>query len=230
MPTCPRVWTVIDELPPVRSRRFPRHEIDPFRRPGEKVRAGLDQRGLDSWVCVNPDSSRGTSRQGLHEPRRIVVGAFEPSDADAVAALYAAIRFSSPVVRSDVNSPRYQAAANRILMTRIVHHEIANVCEATGADVVKGRRRWWGSTSASAALSACRDGYGGLCFPKDSSRSSNRVESGYHFQLLSGRDRGQRAAGASGDRQVELRHLARLAREDGSPARLAFKAKHRRHA
>src|SRR3954471_14829115 len=70
-------------------------------------------------------------------PDRIVVGAFENADADAVAALYDKI--DAPVVRGDVNSAEMiKLAANAFLMTRISFiNEIANVCEATGADVVE---------------------------------------------------------------------------------------------
>jgi UDPglucose 6-dehydrogenase len=119
-------------------------------------------------------------------PDRIVVGAFEPEDADAVAALYADI--DAPVVRSDVNSAEMiKLAANAFLMTRISFiNEIANVCEATGADVVKvaegvGLDRRLGPHFLKAGI-----GYGGSCFPKDSLALKQLASnSGYHFQLLS---------------------------------------------
>ena len=70
-------------------------------------------------------------------PDRIVVGAFEDADANAVVALHDGI--DGPVVRADVASAEMiKLAANAALMTRISFiNEIANVCEATGADVVK---------------------------------------------------------------------------------------------
>jgi UDPglucose 6-dehydrogenase len=78
-------------------------------------------------------------------------------------------------------------AANAFLMTRISFiNEIANVCEATGADVVQvaegiGLDRRLGPHFLRAGI-----GYGGSCFPKDSLALKQLASnSGYHFQLLS---------------------------------------------
>jgi UDPglucose 6-dehydrogenase len=72
-------------------------------------------------------------------------------------------------------------------MTRISFiNEIANVCEATGADVVKvaegiGLDKRLGPHFLRAGI-----GYGGSCFPKDSLALKQLASnSGYHFQLLS---------------------------------------------
>ena len=67
----------------------------------------------------------------------MVIGAFEEEDGERVAGLYAEL--DGPIVRMDVNSAEMvKLASNAFLMTRISFiNEIANVCEATGADVVK---------------------------------------------------------------------------------------------
>ena len=77
-------------------------------------------------------------------------------------------------------------AANAALMTRISFiNEIANVCEATGADVVRvaegiGLDRRIGPSFLRAGI-----GFGGSCFPKDSlALKQLAANSGYHFQLL----------------------------------------------
>ena len=77
-------------------------------------------------------------------------------------------------------------AANAALMTRISFiNEIANVCEATGADVVQvaegiGLDRRIGPSFLRAGI-----GFGGSCFPKDSlALKQLAANSGYHFQLL----------------------------------------------
>ena len=155
---------------------------------GETVRAGLDQRGLDHvGYASNPEFlAEGRAVKDFMNPDRIVVGAFEPDDADAVAELYSAI--DAPLVRSDVNSAEMiKLAANAFLMTRISFiNEIANVCEATGADVVKvaegvGLDKRLGPHFLRAGI-----GYGGSCFPKDSLALKQLASnSGYHFQLLS---------------------------------------------
>jgi UDPglucose 6-dehydrogenase len=77
-------------------------------------------------------------------------------------------------------------ASNAFLMTRISFiNEIANVCEATGADVVKvaegvGLDQRLGPHFLRAGV-----GWGGSCFPKDSlALKQLAANSGYHFQLL----------------------------------------------
>jgi len=119
------------------------------------------------------------------KPDRIVVGAYEEEDADAVAALHAGI--DAPVVRTDVNSAEMiKLAANAFLMTRVSFvNEIANVCELVGADVNSvaegvGLDRRLGPHFLRAGV-----GYGGSCFPKDSlALKQLAANSGYHFQLL----------------------------------------------
>ena len=120
------------------------------------------------------------------EPDRIVVGAFDDADGDAVAALHAGI--DAPVVRADVNSAEMiKLAANAFLMTRVSFvNEIANVCELVGADVQRvaegvGLDHRLGPHFLRAGI-----GYGGSCFPKDSlALKQLAANSGYHFQLLS---------------------------------------------
>jgi UDPglucose 6-dehydrogenase len=154
---------------------------------GEKVRAGLDERGLEHVGYVsNPEFlAEGNAVRDFMKPDRIVIGADDGADADAVATLYESIE--GPIVRCDVNSAEMiKLAANAFLMTRISFiNEIANVCEATGADVVKvaegiGLDHRLGPHFLRAGI-----GYGGSCFPKDSLALKQLASnSGYHFQLL----------------------------------------------
>jgi UDPglucose 6-dehydrogenase len=134
-----RVWTVVDELPALGGRPILVMKSTVPVGTGEKVRHGLDARGLTHVAYVsNPEFlSEGRAVRDFMNPDRIVVGAFEAADADAVATLYD--RLDCRVVRCDVNSAEMiKLAANAFLMTRISFiNEIANVCEATGADVVK---------------------------------------------------------------------------------------------
>ena len=164
------VWTVIDELPAVEHRVVVAMKSTVPVGTGEKVRHRLDQRGLGHVGYVsNPEfTAEGTAVRDFMEPDRIVVGAFDEADGDAVEALHRGI--DAPVVRSDVASAEMiKLAANAALMTRISFiNEIANVCEATGADVVKvaegiGHDRRIGKSFLRAGV-----GFGGSCFPKDS--------------------------------------------------------------
>jgi UDPglucose 6-dehydrogenase len=131
-----RVWTVVDELPPDTRTTIVMKSTVPVGT-GEKVRAELDSRGLARVGYVsNPEfTAEGTAVRDFMEPDRIVVGAFDDADGEAVERLHVGI--DAPVVRADVNSAEMiKLAANAFLMTRVSFiNEIANVCELVGADV-----------------------------------------------------------------------------------------------
>jgi UDPglucose 6-dehydrogenase len=181
------VWTVIEELPEVDRRIVVAMKSTVPVGTGEKVRHRLDARGLGHVGYVsNPEfTAEGTAVKDFMEPDRIVIGAFDAADADAVAELHDGI--DAPIVRADVASAEMiKLAANAALMTRISFiNEIANVCEATGADVVKvaegiGYDRRIGKSFLRAGV-----GFGGSCFPKDSlALKQLAANSGYHFQVL----------------------------------------------
>jgi UDPglucose 6-dehydrogenase len=182
-----RVWTVVDELPRLARRAILVMKSTVPVGTGEKVLAGLEARGLDVGYVSNPEFlSEGRAVRDFMQPDRIVIGAFEEADGDTVARLYESL--GAPIVRSDVNSAEMiKLAANAFLMTRISFiNEIANVCEATGADVVKvaegvGLDHRLGPHFLRAGI-----GWGGSCFPKDSLALKQLASnSGYHFQLLS---------------------------------------------
>ena len=182
-----RVWTVIEELPPLDGRPVIVMKSTVPVGTGDKVRIGLDARGLSHvGYASNPEFlAEGNAVNDFMHPDRVVVGAYEPEDGEAVAALYDEL--DAQIVRCDVNSAEMiKLAANAFLMTRISFiNEIANVCEATGADVVRvaegiGLDHRLGPHFLRAGI-----GYGGSCFPKDSLALKQLASnSGYHFQLL----------------------------------------------
>jgi UDPglucose 6-dehydrogenase len=181
------VWTVVDELVGVEGRPIMVMKSTVPVGTGGKVRNRLDERGLGHVGYVsNPEfTAEGTAVRDFQQPDRIVIGSFEAADGDAVEQLHTGIE--GPVVRTDVASAEMiKLAANAALMTRISFiNEIANVCEATGADVVQvaagiGLDRRVGPSFLRAGI-----GYGGSCFPKDSlALKQLAANSGYHFQLL----------------------------------------------
>jgi UDPglucose 6-dehydrogenase len=181
------VWTVLDELPRLDRRIVLVMKSTVPVGTGEKVRAALDARGLDHvGYAANPEFlAEGTAVRDFLEPDRVVVGAFDQADADAIEALHAGL--DAPVVRTDVASAEMiKLAANAFLATRISFiNEIANVCEVTGANVDAvargmGLDRRIGTRYLSAGI-----GYGGSCFPKDVSFLKLLAgNSGYHFQLV----------------------------------------------
>jgi UDPglucose 6-dehydrogenase len=154
---------------------------------GRRLRAELNQRGLEAVGYVsNPEfTAEGTAVRDFLEPDRIVIGAFDAEDGDAVEALHVGI--DAPVVRADVNSAEMiKLAANAFLVTRISFiNEIANVCELVGADVKRvaegiGLDHRLGPHFLRAGI-----GWGGSCFPKDSlALKQLAANSGYHFHLM----------------------------------------------
>src|SRR3954469_14814086 len=115
-----RVWTVVDGLPDLPGRPILVMKSTVPVGTGEKVRAGLDQRGLGHvGYASNPEFlAEGHAVRDFMQPERVVVGAVEPGDAEAVAWLYEGI--DAPIVRADVNSAEMiKLAANAFLMTRI---------------------------------------------------------------------------------------------------------------
>jgi UDPglucose 6-dehydrogenase len=181
------VWTALDDLPRAQGRRTLVMKSTVPVGTGEKVRAALEARGLQNVGYVsNPEFlSEGKAVEDFMNPDRIVVGAFDEADGAAVEELYAGI--DAPVVRTDVASAEMiKLAANAFLMTRISFiNEIANVCEAVGADVVEVARGVGLDSRLGPHFLRAGIGYGGSCFPKDSLALKQLASnSGYHFQLL----------------------------------------------
>ncbi len=182
-----RVWTVIEELPRMSERIVLVMKSTVPVGTGETIRANLNARGLESVGYVsNPEFlAEGTAVKDFLEPDRIVVGAFEESDGDAVEGLHAGL--NAPVVRTDVASAEMvKLASNAFLGTRISFiNEIANVCELVGADVTDVARGMGLDSRIGTRYLRPGIGFGGSCFPKDISFLKLLAgNSGYHFQLL----------------------------------------------
>jgi UDPglucose 6-dehydrogenase len=181
------VLRVLDELPELTKRTILVMKSTVPVGTGEQLRFRLDGRGLAHVGYVsNPEFlAEGTALADFTHPDRVVVGAFDQADGDAVAALYKPI--DAPVIRADVASAEMvKLASNAFLATKISFiNEIANVCEETGADVGivaegMGLDRRIGPLFLRPGI-----GYSGSCLPKDVSALKQLAgNSGYHFQLL----------------------------------------------
>jgi UDPglucose 6-dehydrogenase len=181
------VLRVLDELPELTKRTILVMKSTVPVGTGEQLRFRLDGRGLAHVGYVsNPEFlAEGTALADFTHPDRVVVGAFDQADGDAVAALYKPI--DAPVIRADVASAEMvKLASNAFLATKISFiNEIANVCEQTGADVGivaegMGLDRRIGPLFLRPGI-----GYSGSCLPKDVSALKQLAgNSGYHFQLL----------------------------------------------
>jgi UDPglucose 6-dehydrogenase len=181
------VLRVLDELPELTKRTILVMKSTVPVGTGEQLRFRLDGRGLAHVGYVsNPEFlAEGTALADFTHPDRVVVGAFDQADGDAVAALYKPL--DAPVIRADVASAEMvKLASNAFLATKISFiNEIANVCEQTGADVGivaegMGLDRRIGPLFLRPGI-----GYSGSCLPKDVSALKQLAgNSGYHFQLL----------------------------------------------
>ena len=179
---------------------------------GEKVREDLDARGLERvGYASNPEFLReGRAIADFMEPDRIVIGAFNPADARAVADLYADLR--APVISTDVASAEMiKYASNAFLATKISFiNEIANVCEEVGADVGVVAQGM-GSTPASAShFLRPGIGYGGTLLPqgREGAQAACR-QLGLPLPAAHLGDRGERPAEAA--RRGQARAPSRLA-------------------
>jgi UDPglucose 6-dehydrogenase len=181
------VWSVLDELPEPSERAILVMKSTVPVGTGEKVRAQLDARGLAHVGYVsNPEFfAEGTAVRDFTQPDRIVIGAFDEADGDAVEAVYAPLE--APVVRADVASAEMvKLASNAFLATKISFiNEIANVCEETGADVSVVAEGMGLDQRIGRLFLRPGIGYSGSCLPKDVAALKQLAgNSGYHFQLL----------------------------------------------
>jgi UDPglucose 6-dehydrogenase len=182
------VWTVVDEIPedvPGRPLLVTKSTVPVGT--GARVRARLDARGLENVGYVsNPEfTAEGTAVADFMHPDRVVVGAFDPGDAESVVELHRGIE--TEFVRMDVASAELvKLAANAFLSTRISFiNEIANVCELVGADVVEVARGVGLDHRLGPHFFRAGIGFGGSCFPKDVTALKQIAgNEGYPFLLL----------------------------------------------
>jgi UDPglucose 6-dehydrogenase len=122
-------------------------------------------------VVSNPEFLReGAAIGDFMKPDRIVVGS---DDADATAVLQAIYQpltdVGAPlVVTSRRTSELIKYAANAFLATKIAFiNEMADLCEAVGADVTQVSKGIGLDTRIGAKFLNAGPGFGGSCFPKD---------------------------------------------------------------
>ena len=155
---------------------------------GEKVRAALDARGLEAVGYVsNPEfTAEGTAVRDFMEPDRIVIGAFDEEDGDAVEALHARHRRAGRARRRQL---RGDDQARRERVPRHPHQ-----LHQRDRQRLRARRRGRQATSREGIgldhrlgphFLRAGIGWGGSCFPKDSlALKQLAANSGYHFHLM----------------------------------------------
>jgi UDPglucose 6-dehydrogenase len=122
-------------------------------------------------VVSNPEFlKQGAAIDDFMKPDRVVIGAEDPRAAELMKELYAPFtRTGAPIMVMDCASAELcKYAANAMLATRISFmNEVANVCEAVGADVDEVRRAVASDRRIGPSFLFPGVGYGGSCFPKD---------------------------------------------------------------
>ncbi|MDB5623632.1 MAG: UDP-glucose 6-dehydrogenase [Devosia sp.] len=123
-------------------------------------------------VASNPEFLREGSAIGdFTEPDRIIIGTDNPEARQTIRAIYADLaQWGSPVAcmsRRAAELTKY--AANAFLAVKIAFiNEMADLCEAIGADVEQVALGMGLDRRIGAAFLQSGPGYGGSCFPKDS--------------------------------------------------------------
>src|SRR5512136_1682304 len=127
----------------------------------------------------------GSAISDFMQPHRTVLGSLDRDAAERVAQLHLPLR--APIMITDLRTAEMiKYASNAFLATKISFiNEIANICEALGADVKEVAAGMGYDTRIGRQMLDAGLGYGGSCFPKDvKALAYMAAEKGRHPQLL----------------------------------------------
>ena len=174
------------------------HEIGPVLAPEAIVinkstvpvgSTGVVERALeraDVYVVSNPEFLReGSAVQDFLHPDRVVIGADDQSAAIRVASLYVGV--PAPLMVTDpASAETIKYASNAFLATKLSFiNAVATICEQVGADVNDVVLGMGYDKRIGHDFLRPGPGYGGSCFPKDTSALVRIAEdAGYDFALL----------------------------------------------
>ena len=156
----------------------------------ERVRAMIRRETKHPFSVVsNPEFlKQGAAVDDFLRPDRVVIGASDARGAEIMKELHRPFtRTGAPIMIMDCASAELcKYAANAMLATRISFmNEVANVCEAFGADVDKVRQAVASDKRIGPAFLFPGVGYGGSCFPKDvQALVKFSADKKYHFRIL----------------------------------------------
>ena len=125
----------------------------------------------DFDVVSNPEFlKQGAAVDDFLRPDRVVIGSNSQKATEIMQELYSPfLRTGNPVIIMDVKSAEMtKYAANSFLAVKISYaNEIANICEAVGADAEMVRIGMCSDKRIGSKFLFPGLGYGGSCFPKD---------------------------------------------------------------
>ena len=156
----------------------------------EKVHAAVAKHAkVEFDIVSNPEFLReGFAVDDFLKPDRVVVGTSSARAQKVMEDLYKPfVRQGNPIIFMDERSAELtKYAANAFLATKITFmNEIANFCEAVGADVDKVRIGMGTDTRIGKRFLFPGIGYGGSCFPKDvQALAKSGSDAGYDFRII----------------------------------------------
>ncbi|MDQ1003136.1 UDPglucose 6-dehydrogenase [Neobacillus niacini] len=127
-----------------------------------------DQCGFPVKMVSNPEFLRqGSAIEDTMKADRIIIGSENAEAAGKIRDMYQPLNV--PVILTSTRSAEMiKYASNAFLATKISYiNEIANLCEAVGADVTDVAKGMGKDKRIGEAFLNAGIGYGGSCFPKD---------------------------------------------------------------
>lgn len=122
-------------------------------------------------LCSNPEFLReGSAVQDFMRPDRVIIGCADPRGAAILRQLYRPLYLlETPIVETTLESAELSKyACNAFLATKITFiNEMADLCEATGADVGVVAHAMGLDGRIGRKFLHAGPGFGGSCFPKD---------------------------------------------------------------
>ncbi|MDH4028026.1 MAG: UDP-glucose/GDP-mannose dehydrogenase family protein [Nitrospirota bacterium] len=141
---------------------------------GEKIRKIISKHlkeNVDFDVVSNPEFLReGAGIEDFMRPNRVVIGTSSAQATAIMKDLYRPLYLiETPIVITDVKTAELiKYASNAFLATKISFiNEVANLCEAVGADVQTVAKGMGLDRRIGPKFLHAGPGYGGSCFPKD---------------------------------------------------------------